>query len=226
MEQFSPLLSSNRLFTGLSAADLETKVLPCAAVREIPKGTHLIRLQEPCHHFGILLHGKVSVLHLYGSGDYGLSGVLEPGDLYGADLVCTKSRVAPYYAEVTQPSQVLAFSAAILEPGTLPESCRVQLLTNLLQHIANENIRKEYRLAILLQKGLRNRILTYLTMQANKHRTATFAIPFTRDELASFLCVNRSCLSHELSRMEQAGILRFHRSTFTLLDWDEKNGGY
>ena len=61
-------------------------------------------------------------------------------------------------------------------------------------------------------------------MQAEKRRTATFSIPFTRDELASFLCVNRSCLSHELSRMARDGILTFERNTFTLLQWDAKNG--
>lgn len=226
MNPLTVQLQHSPLFDGFSAAELEQHILPCSTARELPKGGQLIRLQEPCHNFGILLAGKVNILHLYGSGDYGLSGVLEPGDPFGVDLVCTRSRIAPYYAEASHPSRVLTFPASVLESGLLPEQCRSRLLTNLLHHIANENMRKEYRLAILLQKGLRDRILTYLTMQANKHRTTTFSIPFTRDELASFLCVNRSCLSHELSRMEQEGLLRFHRNNFTLLSWDEQNGGY
>ena len=113
-----------------------------------------------------------------------------------------------------------------MEPGVLPEETRLSVLRKMLSFIADENMRKEYRLAILFQKGLRDRIMTFLTMQANKHRTDTFSVPFTRDEMASYLCVNRSCLSHELSLMEQEGIIKFRRNTFTLLKWDKKNGEY
>lgn len=35
--------------------------------------------------------------------------------------------------------------------------------------------------------------------------------------MADFLCVNRSALSHELSRMEREGLIRFHKNQFTLL---------
>ena len=68
--------------------------------------------------------------------------------------------------------------------------------------------------------------MTFLTMQASKRKSDTFSVPFTRDEMASYLCVNRTCLSHELSLMEQEGILTFRRNTFTLLNWDHKNGEY
>lgn len=78
-------------------------------------------------------------------------------------------------------------------------------------------MKKEYRLTIMAQKGLRERILVYLTMQANKRGTNSFTIPFSREELASFLCVNRSALSHELSLMQQEGLIRFHKNEFTLL---------
>ena len=84
--------------------------------------------------------------------------------------------------------------------------------------ISHDNIKKEYRLAILAQKGLRERIMTYLTMQADKRGSRKIKIPFSRDELASFLCVNRSALSHELSLMQQEGIIRFRKNEFELLE--------
>ncbi len=82
--------------------------------------------------------------------------------------------------------------------------------------IANENIKKEYRLAILSQNGLRERITAYLSMQARRRGETSFSIPFSRDEMASFLCVNRSALSHELSLMQQEGLITFRKNTFTL----------
>ena len=98
----------------------------------------------------------------------------------------------------------------------LAEEQRLQVLSRLLQMISNENLKREYRLAILSRKGLRERILTYLTMQADKRHTSSFMVPFTREELASYLCVNRSALSHELSRMQQEGLITFRKNRFIL----------
>ena len=94
---------------------------------------------------------------------------------------------------------------------------RLIVLNRLLTLISHENMRKEYRLAILSQKGLRERILTYLSMQSARLGKTTFSSPFSREELAAFLCVNRSALSHELSLMEREGLIQFRKNVFTLL---------
>ena len=57
-------------------------------------------------------------------------------------------------------------------------------------------------------------------MQANRLRKRTFAVSFSREEMASFLCVNRSALSHELSLMEQEGLITFRKNVFTLNEWE------
>ena len=120
---------------------------------------------------------------------------------------------------VTSPARIFFLQAdLLLQAGTLPEDCRQEVLHQLLTLISQENMKKEYRLAILSQRGLRDRIMTYLTMQADKRGSRKIKIPFSRDELASFLCVNRSALSHELSLMQQEGIIRFRKNEFELLE--------
>ena len=223
MEQFVQLHKKSGLLADLTDQVIAEEILPLGRFQDIPKGNNLICYQERVDSFSIVLRGKFNILHIYGNGDYGIMDVLEPGDSVGIDLMCTKSRISPYYAEAAVMSQVVTFPAdMILKPGALREEIRMSIYSKLLNFIADENIKKEYRLAILFQKSMRGRIMTYLSMQANKRRNATFTIPFTRDEMASYLCVNRSCLSHELSLMEQEGILKFNRNTFTLLHWDEK----
>ena len=100
------------------------------------------------------------------------------------------------------------------------------LQRNLLTILSDGNLRKHYRLAILAQRGLRDRVLVYLTMQAERRGTPTFRIPFSREELAAFLCVNRSALSHELSRMEAEGLIRFRKNEFTLLSAGERRSAW
>ena len=227
MERFVQMHKRNGLFADLSDKVIAEEILPHGKFQEIPKGNNLICYQEQIDSFSVVMRGKFNILHIYRNGDYGIMDVLEPGDSVGIDLMCTKSRSSPYYAEAAVMSQVVTFPAdMILKPGMLREEIRLCIYSKLLNFIADENIRKDYRLAILFQKSMRGRIMTYLSMQANKRKSQTFSIPFTRDEMASYLCVNRSCLSHELSMMEREGILKFSRNTFTLLNWDEKGIEY
>ena len=219
MEEFLPLLQQNELLSILPEEVLRTQVLPHGILREAARGQYLIAPQQQVDHFSVILHGKVQLQHLFADGSYDLFGVLGPARTLGADLLCTRTRLAPYCASAAAPTTLLRFPAAlILHPGLLAEEQRLQVLSKLLQMISNENLKREYRLAILSRRGLRDRILAYLTMQAAKRGTPTFTIPFSREELASFLCVNRSALSHELSLMEQEGLIRFRKNVFTLLD--------
>lgn len=227
MDQFVQMLKKSALFSGLTDAVIKNEILPHGRIQENAKGSYLIRFQEVCNSFGIVLSGKICMTHIYDNGNYGIIGVLEDKDLFGVDLACTKSCVSPYYAVAMQQTQVMFFPVNMLwGQGQLTEETRFHVLNNILRYISDENMRKEYRLAILLQKGLRDRVMTFLTMQANKRGSDTFTVPFTRDEMASYLCVNRACLSHELSLMQQEGLILFDRNTFTLLNRMEDDGEY
>lgn len=217
MEEYLPLLLQNELLGALPEEIVRSQVLPHATLREASRGQYLIAPQQKVDHFAVILRGKVQLQHLFADGSYDLFGVLRPAYTLGADLLCTRTRLAPYCAITTAPTDLLLFPAdLILQPGLLAEEWRLRVLERLLCMISNENLKREYRLAILSRRGLRDRILAYLTMQAAKRGTQTFAIPFSREELASFLCVNRSALSHELSLMEQEGLIRFRKNVFTL----------
>ena len=227
MDQLVRLLKESDLFSDLPQEVIEKEIIPRGRIQNLPKDNYLICFQDRCDSFGIILEGKLKIMHIYGNGNYGIMGILEPSDPFGVDLVCTKSRISPYYAVTMQQTKVFVFPAdMVMKPGTIPEEIRLRVIQKMLSLVADENMRKEYRLAILFQKGIRDRIMTYLTMQANKRHSATFTVPFSREEMASYLCVNRTCLSHELSLLEQEGIIRFNRNQFTLLHWNEKITDY
>ena len=44
-----------------------------------------------------------------------------------------------------------------------------------------------------------------------------FEIPYSREEMAKFLCVDRCALSRELSKMKDDGILLYKKNRFELL---------
>lgn len=221
MNELLEKLKACSLFRDIPENVLENQILPHGNLVDIPKNAAVIQYQEKVEHFSVVIFGKIHTLHYFEDGSYSICHVLHPGGVIGVDLLWTGSRVAPYFAVAAETSQILRFPASLLEAqGGLDEKWRMKILEQVLALISLDNMRKEYRLTILSRKGLRERILTYLTMQGAKRRTATFTIPFTREEMASFLCVNRSAMCHELSMMQQEGLISFRKNEFTLCNWE------
>lgn len=211
------ILNACRLFRDLAPEFLEQTILPLGTLRESARQSVLIAPGDQVDWFAVILRGKVQISQLFSDGTSSLMDALEPGRTLGTDLICTRSRRSPYYAVAASAVQTLQFpKAMLLEPGALPEPERLLLCRRLLTLLSDDNLRKHYRLAILAQRGLRDRVLVYLTMQAQRRGTGTFRVPFSREELAAFLCVNRSALSHELSLMEREGLIRVQKNQFTL----------
>ena len=218
MKTTLPVLEQCRLFRDLSPETLEREVLPWGKARDYEKQAVLIAPGDRVDWFAVVLQGKAQISQIFSDGTSSLMDALGPGHTLGTDLICTRSRRSPYYATAAAQLQILRFPGTLLlEPGELPGEVREILWRNLLTILSDDSLRKHYRLAILAQRGLRDRVLVYLTMQAERRGTTTFRIPFSREELAAFLCVNRSALSHELSLMEADGLIRFHKNEFTLL---------
>lgn len=217
MHELLARLKENNLFSDFPEEVLLERILPHRLVQEYPKGLFLIAPQQQVNRFGIVLSGKIHLMHIFSEGGYSLMSSLIPGELLGADLIFTRSQLSPYHAMAVADTRVIYFPAELaVRPGILPEVWRTELLLRLNAWISTINMKKEYRLAILSQNGLRERILTYLTMQASRRQKTSFSISYSREELAAFLCVNRSALSHELSRMQQEGLITFRKSYFCL----------
>lgn len=124
-------------------------------------------------------------MHIFPEGNYSLMAALTTGEILGADLVCTRSQISPYHAQAAVTTRVLYFPAELLtKPGLLRESCRLNALNHLLTLISHENMKKEYRLAILSQKGLRERI-AYVFNHA--------VLPSAEDNLRDLVFQGRAC---------------------------------
>lgn len=218
MDTTLAVLKQCRLFQELEPEELERDILPHGKLREYEKQSTVIEPGDRVDWFAVVLRGRVQISQIFSDGTASLMDALGPAYTLGTDLMGTRSRRSPYYAVAGTAVRLLRFSGELLlEPGALPEPRRLALCRRLLTLVSDDNLRKHYRLAILSQRGLRDRVLVYLTMQAERRGTSTFRVPFNREELAAFLCVNRSALSHELVRMEREGLIRFRKNEFTLL---------
>ena len=188
MGDLAELLQKSALFCGFSLEEIRQHVIPQGRCRSWDKGACLIRPQERVDKLMVMLSGKVNVLYSFADGTYSLSSSEVPPRLVALDLAATPSRIAPYSAVAAEPSRTFAFPAdLVLQPGMLPEPLRQDTLRRLLYTLANLHMKKEKHLMVLSRSGLRERIITYLSLQADQRRSASFTIPFTREEMAAML---------------------------------------
>ncbi|EHQ90522.1 Crp/Fnr family transcriptional regulator [Desulfosporosinus youngiae] len=89
-----------------------------------------------------------------------------------------------------------------------------RLSLNLIRILAEQNQRMLQKMDIVAHRTLREKILTYLSQERDKQQSDTIYIPFSRQEMADFLYVERSSLSTELGKLRQEGLLKFHHNHF------------
>ena len=91
-----------------------------------------------------------------------------------------------------------------------------RLISNLLQVLAEKNLSLAGKLGHLSGRTIRERLLSYLEEQAARTGRATVTVPFDRQALADYLCVDRSALSRTIGALQREGVLTVRRDRFTL----------
>lgn len=219
MEHLIDNLLSTKIFEGLTRKEL-SDLFPLMDARfsSVKKNTVLIGAGEIVDTIGVVLRGEFAVLKEDVYGNSNLIGKVSQKEILAAETACTPSRISPVKITCTQDAEILTFPYDLLaRPGILPDPYRCAILKNILDILANSNMRQLYKIEILSRKSLRDRIVLYLAFQAKRAQSDSFQIPFSREEMATYLCVDRSALSRELGRMQKEGLIRFHKNSFHIL---------
>lgn len=222
MENIAELLQQTRLLQELSLEAIQKYIVPQGSITEYQKDHFFIRENQEVNHIHVLLRGKVNSYYYYADGNYSLSEVTLPLQIVALDLIATKTRISPYYAVAAEALEVFSFPTdLVLKPGRIPEKERQKIISQFLICLSHLHMKTEKRLIILSKNGLRDRILTYLSMMSQMKKSSDFTIPFSREEMAAYLCVNRSTLSHELSLMRKEGMIDFSKNRFVLRSYEQ-----
>ena len=86
-----------------------------------------------------------------------------------------------------------------------------------MKDLASKTISFHQRIEITSKRSTREKLMTYLMLQAKKANSNSFDIPFDRQELADYLEVERSGLSAEIGKMKKEGIFENQKNHFVLL---------
>ena len=207
------------LFCGIEPAE-QQKLLRCMAAvrRSYDKGEYIFSAGESAGRIGLLLSGCVCVVKEDYWGNRSILTRISAGELFGETFACSGREKLPVSVVSTEKSDVLLLDYARLM-NTCPTACgcHTKVIRNLVRELAEKSVRLTEKMEHALRRTTKEKLLSYLSAEAERAGSSSFSIPFNRQELADFLAVDRSAMSAELCRLRDRGILEFSKNRFRLL---------
>jgi CRP-like cAMP-binding protein len=218
MDKTISLMMKSKLFANLSAGDCRNLLAALKpASRSFQKNKVLINVGDAVTYISLIKTGRIAGVTLDYEGNSNLHYLLEQGEILGLDVAATPSRISPLQYLSLEACEIISFQYDnVVSGGQISSEYQKIISKNIIEVLANENIKRMYKTNLLCQKSLRKRILMYLQYVSSKNKSLTFAIPFNRTQLAEYLNVHRSALSTELSMMQEDGLITFTKKMFTL----------
>ena len=206
------------LFDGIGTEKLAA-LLSClgARRRRLAKGEALMHTGEKADRIGVVLSGSLAVSTYDLSGRHTLIKRIGPGEIVAAAQALSGADAMSVDVEADGDCDVLLVKTdRILAPCENACTFHTRLVRNLMQSLAVKTLELNRKIDILSHRSTQHRLMAYLHTVAQQKGSNEFDIPFDRQQLADYLCVERSALSAEISRLAHAGSFDCHKNHFKL----------
>ncbi len=220
MDSYLSLLQSVPLFNGMQNEDIR-RLLDCLNTRKqcYQAGELILLAGEPAGNVGVLLRGRAQVVREDYAGNRTILAQLAPGELFAEVFACASGGTTTLpisVLSVTESEVLLLDYRRIIASCTSACAYHTKLIANMLSVLASKSLFLNCRLGHLSKRTTREKLLSYLEEQAAFHNSRCFAIEFNRQELADYLCVERSAMSAALGKLQAEGLVRYQKNRFWL----------
>lgn len=225
MQQYLTQISHCPLFAHLSSDHiLHALTLLSAKVIHIKKGGTILHQGTPARFFGVLLDGLAHIVTGDVSGNHTLIAAIHPSDLFAETFAFSGISVMPVSIVAAQDCAVLLIDRNGMTRRQQSEfPAHALLCANLIYILSSKNLQFSQKITILSQRTTRDKLIAYLLTQQRLASTSCFTIPFNRQELADYLCVDRSAMSAELGKMKKAGLIACRKNEFEILSLQQED---
>ena len=207
------------LFDGIEKEDIGA-VLHCTGhhISSYEKGQTIVLEEEHVRHVGVVLSGTVDMVKEDIWGNKTMLVRMRRNELFGETFAWGDDArsVVTFVASENARILFIPFNNAM---RTCSQSCAFhqKLIENMVRIIANKNRELMRKVEVVSKKTLREKILAYLSIQAQNQNSRYIQVPLGRVELAEFLCADRSALTRELSNMKAEGLIDYDKNIFRIL---------
>lgn len=219
MKKYIPILKRTKLFSGVGEEDISS-LLSCLGARkkEYKKGEYILREGEHISDIFILVEGKIHIQKDDYWGNRSILSVISVGEMFGEGYAAPESGALLNDVVAVEDSSVIFFDVKRILT-TCSSACRFHnmIVQNMFFAISDKNRRLVQKLGHMSGRTTRAKLISYLSEEAKRQGSSAFTVPFNRQQLADYLCVDRSAMSNELCKMRDEGMIKFEKSRFELL---------
>ena len=219
MKKYIPVLKRTKLFSGVGEEDISS-LLSCLGARkkEYKKGEYILREGEHISDIFILVEGKIHIQKDDYWGNRSILSVISVGEMFGEGYAAPESGALLNDVVAVEVSSVIFFDVKRILT-TCSSACRFHnmIVQNMFFAISDKNRKLVQKLGHMSGRTTRAKLISYLSEEAKRQGSSAFTVPFNRQQLADYLCVDRSAMSNELCKMRDEGMIKFEKSRFELL---------
>ena len=218
MKKFVPELMRTKLFAGVGGEDV-LSMLTCLGARlhTYKKGEYVLRQGEHLSDIVVLAEGSLHIQKDDYWGNRSILGSIGVGEIFGEAYAAPESGALLNDVIAVENSSVFFFDVKRIIT-TCSSACRfhTMVVQNLFYAVSEKNRGLVQKLDCISRRTTREKLITYLSEEAKKQKSAEITIPFNRQQLADYLSVDRSAMSNELCKMRDEGLLEFQKNRFRL----------
>ena len=218
MKNYLPIISSSHLFNNINENELKA-MLNCLDVKlkDYPKETTILHTGDTIDSIGLVLSGTILLIQ---------------DDIWGNRNILSKVTVGQSFATafafspnsklnvdvITETTSTIMYLNVNRILHICPTACiyHNRFIQNLLNEVAKNNLQLNEKLTHMGQRTTKAKLMSYLSTRSQQLNTYEFDIPYSRQELADYLAVDRSGLSLELAKMKKEGLLDYYKNHFIL----------
>lgn len=207
------------LFAGISTDEL-SGLLSCLEVKtkQYEKKDIILLMEDKVDNIGLVIEGAVLIIKENVTGNQSIIDRIGQYELFGEAFVCAGIEKSPVTVIAAERCEIMwmHFRRII---STCPKACEAhsKLVENMMKLLALKILHINQKIEITSKKSIRDKLMTYLLLQADKAKSFDFTIPLNRSELADYLYADRSALSRELCKMRDEGLIEFKKNHFHMI---------
>ena len=207
-----------QIFKNIDENDISA-LLRCFSARfvNIPKNTTFIHRGDRINNLYIITSGTVRDTITDIEGNINTYFDYHEGDILGLESFLTNRKT--FLSDLQTETEV---TAILIDSFRFTNPCQnfcprhTQVIINTFSLIARQNQKLSERIKEITMRTTKDKIMCYLNNQKAYYKSSEFTIPFTHQELANYLGVERSALSKELGNLQKEGKITYHQKHFNL----------
>lgn len=218
MKKILPILNNIKLFENLNDNQILNLLEKSQAIiRHYHSSNIVLDSNSKCDKIQIVVNGNLKNVKIDYNGNQTLIANLQKGDIFAEAFVCANEKLTNIMIITESECEILEFDFnACLNNDTIGSEIKLKLASNMISILSKKSIYLNKKLNHISNRRIRDKILSYLNDIKVTSNKKIFTIPFNREELANYLCVDRCCLCTELNKLKKEGIIDFDKNTFII----------